>query len=196
MSTRWTRHAEDTRVHLVDRPSLRRASRRSDSGVHRMDTSVHEATLHVHGGDHLRGLLGRLHLRRAVRALRRRGLLRAPPRLERRVVILDLGDRAGRAQGGRWYGWGWGDTPGLLSIAGLHLVELRLLPLKCRDREIVCGGLEARGDLVVGGGELARFLRVRGRGMVKARSSCTAVARPGSPGSPRREKDREGSEFS
>ena len=64
---------------------------------------------------------------------------------------------------------GWGDTPGLLSIAGLHLVELRLLPLKCRDREIVCGGLEARGDLVVGGGELARFLRVRGRGMVKAR---------------------------
>jgi len=97
VSTRWTRHSEDTRVHLVDRPSLRRASRRSDSGVHRMDTSVHEATLLVHGGDHLRGLLGRLHLRRrAVRALRRRGLSRAPPRLERRVVvILDLGDRAG-----------------------------------------------------------------------------------------------------
>ena len=77
VSTRWTRHSEDTRVHMVDRPSLRRASRRSDSGVHRMDTIVHEATLLVHGGDHLRGLLGRLHLSAAPSALSAAGASRA-----------------------------------------------------------------------------------------------------------------------
>ena len=52
------------------------------------------ASSRLHGSHRLRVPLGRLHLRRAVRAFRRRGLSRGPPRLERRVVVRDLGDGA------------------------------------------------------------------------------------------------------